>query len=167
VHLILINGKPGTGKTTISKALLPLLPEPSAWIDTDDLMHVQPFVGAAVCADAIERAALLCKDFQTRGYAHVIISGCAHSTELLKRMSEFNGTFVQLTSHGKISHARKTSQGYAPEKNPTMFGVIASEETPLSASDVAPFQWVMIDTSAQAPEKIAEDICRSILGQNG
>lgn len=164
MHIILINGKPGTGKTSVSRKLLGMIPEPSAWIDTDDLMRVRPF-GEHIFSEALDRALVLAEGFLQKDYVTLVLSGCVHSMPLVEQIqrsavSACDITYVLLTVSPETSEMRKKAQGYSPDTHANMFEIIRSEGTSLVANDVNPWQWLSIDTAKEEPETIA----RRILG---
>lgn len=163
MRLILINGKPGTGKSSVSRKLLGLLPEPAAWIDTDDLMRVRPFGVDQTFLEALERGCLLGEDFLQRRYNTLILSGCVHSAALVDELVSHPSlcsdvVYILLTTSAQISEERKRAQGYGPEKHATMFDIIRGGELPLTANNVQPWKWLSIDTSNDEPEVIAQKI---------
>ena len=166
MHILLVNGKPGTGKTSVSRKLLGLLPEPAAWIDTDDLMRMHPFHEESAFTDALHRGLLLVRDFESRGYAHVILSGCVHSSALWEQLkntlSGGSVAYIHLKASPDICDERKRAQGYSAEKHPTMFHIIHDTSNELTADAIAPCPWISIDTSSDTQEEIAQSILKII-----
>lgn len=167
MRLLLINGKPGTGKTSVSRALLDLLPHSTAWIDTDDLMRVRPFGDDRVFGEALDRGLLLAEDFRKRNYDTVILTGCVHSTELaehVKRspLSDCDTTYVLLTATVDASKERKRAQGYSPAMHPDMFEIIRNDSASLTEHDAKPWRWLSIDTSSGKPEQVAKKLAAQL-----
>lgn len=164
--LILINGKPGTGKTTVSN-LLRKKYESSAWVDTDALMHMRPWKREQRTFSIALHNALHCaRTFFENGYPIVIISGSVHSVSLLGELTsffkddEYEGWFVFLHANDEIRKLRKESQGMKNGVDDPKFKLEESES--LTAQNVSPFKYMEIETSEKNPEGIAQEISEAI-----
>lgn len=166
MNLILLNGIPGTGKTSVSRKLLGKLPEAAAWIDTDDFMHVRPFNPTHAFNDALECALLVAKKFEMQKYDYVIISGSVHSKELWidikNALPNAHKIYVHLMASPEICDNRKRAQGYSEIKHKTMFEIIHGDNKDLEEKDVIPSVWINVDTSIKTPEEAAEEIVKII-----
>ncbi|MEM7033696.1 MAG: hypothetical protein AAF629_29390 [Chloroflexota bacterium] len=73
--LIIIGGLSGSGKSTVGSLLSEAL-SPSAWIDSDDLVKVSPWIyGEQLLKLGVENAVALAKNFWRAGYSQVVLSG--------------------------------------------------------------------------------------------
>jgi shikimate kinase len=148
--LILINGFPGSGKTTISKCLLEQL-ENAALIDTDDLMHVRPWDPIEkLFRIALENALLNAQNFFKHGYDIVAIAGCVHSKELFDVVhnsvgGEYKILYVQLQID---EETRKQRAGDRYTPLPLL----------ITADDLAQAEFIIINTANYSVEDAASEI---------
>lgn len=154
-QLILINGAPSTGKTTISKILLDSL-KSGAWVDTDDLMHTRPWQPTEeLYFLALTNAVAAGKNFYESGFNTVIISGCVHSNDLFNFLyknfdKDIFGLYVQL-----VTNEQERSERLKIRKNGQSE---AKGNALLTSVDVKPFSFVSIDTSINSPEGVVSVI---------
>lgn len=158
-RLLLVNGLPGSGKTTISRLLRDAL-QPAIWIDTDDLMHARPWSSEEQrYIDTLRRGLLVAQDCFTSGIPTVILAGCIHSKELFGQLAEtidlqeIQCTVIALLADPAVRKERQTLRGKQVD--------VGTDDFHLAAKDVAPATMIHIESSAQTPE----ETIHMILGQ--
>lgn len=156
-HLILINGLPGSGKTTISRLLCEKL-KPAAWIDTDDLMHMKPWSSQEQrFSETLRRGLLLVQDFFDSGIPTVIMAGCVHSQELFEQvrksldLTTIQCTAIALQATPEIRRARQEARGKTVDVGTDSF--VQTQE------EVQPATLIIIDST----ETTAEETVRAVM----
>ncbi len=86
MKFILIVGQPGTGKTTLGRALSSSTPD-SAYIDTDALISVNPFNPLELDELIFENIRALSDNFIKAEYQTIIISGGIRDQETFDRLA--------------------------------------------------------------------------------
>ncbi len=159
-QLILINGLPGSGKSTIGLMLRDALP-PAAFVDTDHLMRVKPWpADGSIYEETLERALMVAQDFFSRGIPTVILSGCVHSPALFQTvgwtmdLTHVRCILVALTADGAIREHRQKERGKEVD--------VGTEEFSLQPEDVVPAQLIAIDSSQHTPEQTVQKILQQL-----
>jgi hypothetical protein len=81
--LIIINGTMGIGKTTVAKLVFTQLPC-SAYLDGDEVWHINPFVVTDATKALVERnITSVLRGYLDAGYEHVILSWVMYRQEII------------------------------------------------------------------------------------
>lgn len=149
-QLILINGLPGSGKTTIARALFETL-ENAALIDTDDLMHVRPWQPDDLLFKiALSNALWSARNFFDNGYETVVIAGCVHSKDLFDDVHESCGdTYAMIYVQLLIDEGARKQRASDRYKPMTLS---------LAKDGVLPAQFISIHTDSMSVTEAAERI---------
>jgi len=84
--LIIINGAPGIGKTTVAELVFSKLKN-SAFLDGDSVWRINPFqVNERMKALADKNIALILRNYLEAGYQYVILSWVLHEREIIDRL---------------------------------------------------------------------------------
>lgn len=153
-RLILVNGFPGAGKTTISRKLYEELND-GALIDTDHLMHGRPWEADRIFPIALKNGLAAARNFYDSGFDTVILAGCVHTKELFSLVAEaFAGKcrilYVQLSIDERLRKERAADRRYQPL--PIL----------LSADDIPSVEYVNIDTGKHSTEEVVREIRRHL-----
>jgi hypothetical protein len=102
--LVIVNGPPGIGKTTVSRALFTRL-EHCAWLDGDDVWRIRPFEVSARTRAVVEaNISHVLSGYLGARYPYVILSWVLHDQAVLERIlgaidgAEFDLRVFTLTS---------------------------------------------------------------------
>ena len=163
MRLILINGQPGTGKTSVSKKLLSELGN-SAYFDADVLVATNPWeFGGSTNTLMIKNAVSLVSNFSKSGFQNIIISGLTRNQEILdKFLEQLNKTpdtlFVWLHASKEIRMARKKERGRDGADENKYFDFVDELIPDIETIELKDGHSILIDTSTKTIESIVKQI---------
>jgi predicted kinase len=81
--LVIINGAPGVGKSTVANPVFPELPN-SAFLDGDDVWRINPFeVTERTKAIVIKNIPFVLRNYLEAGYDYVLLAWVMHRQEII------------------------------------------------------------------------------------
>jgi chloramphenicol 3-O-phosphotransferase len=165
MHLILINGQGGTGKTSLAQALRNQIPN-SAYIEADSLIAVNPFEFEKLGPLLHINAASLIQNFAQAGYETIITAGLTRNQEQLDEFlkvlnTKADITFVWLRASKEARLARRKERSRDGADNEEHFEFM-EKIYPDVESFTAPGKFVEIDTTDKTVEEMKDEVYQSL-----
>lgn len=163
LKIILINGQPGVGKSSVGKLLLNELKE-SAYIDADSLVITNPWeFGGVSDTLAIKNAVSLVHNFSSANFQNIIISGITRNQQLLGSLtSQLNSDadilFVWLTAEAEIRLSRKENRNRDSADSKEHFQYVDNLYPDIGSISVKNGKSVFIDTSSKSTDEVVREI---------
>jgi len=163
MKLILINGQPGAGKTSIAKKLLSELNN-AAYIEGDSITSVNPFEFNDTLDNlGIANAVSLVRNFSKFGYANVILSGLLRDQGTLdiflrELNKEVDVLFVWLRASKEIRMARKKERGRDEADESKHFDFVDSLIPNIESIEVKNGKAIFIDTTSKTIDEVVREI---------
>ncbi len=163
MKLILINGQPGSGKTSIAKALLNDLRN-AAYIETDSLVAVNPFeLNEDLNNLAAINAVSLIKNFSAAGYQNMIVSGLIKNQKeldrLLGRMDKNKDlVFVWLRASKEVRMERKQERARDGADSIKYFEFIDALIPDVENFELNNGKYISINTTSKTIQEVVNEI---------
>lgn len=157
--LIIINGAPGVGKSTIAELLFSKLNN-TALLDGDDVWRINPFEVTEKKKKIVESNIFhVLRNYIEAGYEYVILSWVLHKQEIIDRLlSKLNDLSFEVSIFTLIADEGVLLQRLANEKYNTRSKEIAIDRLRQSLQ----LDTIKIDTTEQRPKEIVEEIIKQI-----
>ncbi len=160
MHLILINGQGGTGKTSVALALQNRI-QNSAYIEADSLVAVNPFEFEKLGPLLHKNAASLIQNFVGAGYETIITAGLTRNQEQLDEFLKLLNvkaeiTFVWLRASKEVRIARRQARGRDGADSEEHFEFM-EKIYPDVESFTVPGKFIKIDTTTKTLEEVINE----------
>ena len=157
--LVIINGAPGIGKTTVAEVVFSKLPN-SALLDGDDVWRVNPFEVNDRTKAVVERnIPFVLRSYLDAGYEYVLLTWVMHKQEIIDRVvGSLDGldfglhVFTLVAEEGVLCERWRDRAGR--NEAPALVMDRLRESRRLETT--------LIETSDMSPEQVAEEILASI-----